>query len=794
MARFDFRDVPTLPQPLAPGRPSPGDSPGDELVAGTRLGRYVILQTLGSGGTGRVYAAYDSELDRSVALKLLPEAEPEARHRLLREARTAARLRHPNVVTVYDAGVLDGRPYLVMERVQGKPLGHWLQEDSPALGEILDVFRQAGEGLLAAHRGGLVHQDFKLGNVVVDDGGRAVVVDFGLARPTRIRSEAHPEASWPVGGTPPYASPEQMAGEPADARSDQYAFCVALTAALRGGPRPEGVPEPSPEAPAMPEHLRHAVERGLSRGPEERHPSLQPVLDALEPAWPRLPRWLRPRYVVAAVVVLGLALGSLAALRITRGTVSTLEARFDSTWNPQRIRQIRRAFAATDHSQADALFDSSRVRLDEYAESWSRELRAAVREGAAPSSPRILCLDALQVRFDALLELLTTLEHRTVESTPRILLDLEDPAACRRHPEGFLRPRVPASRPDLVVPVRDLRRRLAFVEAAELTQTYEQVLPLVRQSVEEAAATGWPPIFAEALFWQGRTERMLRRCDDARGTLHRAVRESFRADHLQMAAHSLALLTSCAQVRGDLAEARSWSRLTERVLADLPPHNEAASSHHFFLARLALTEGRTHEAIEHYEASLATDPASTPKEQGDVYNDVSTVLMQQDRYDEARTYLHRALDAYQAFYHGRSHMMVPPLANLATLERLQGNFEMALLFYQRAWEILRRSENADVRYPVYVLTGLGITQVELGRPEEALDPLEEAIRRCADCSDGAFRGRSRFALARALWALDRDRPGALELAREALRELERAGPSRREEAQEVRTWIETRIL
>ena len=229
------------------------------LTRGATVGRYVILKLVGRGGMGEVYAAYDPQLDRRVALKLLHHqaggdgSSRTARERLLREAKTIARLSHPNVVVVHDAGEIEGRVFIAMEFIEGHTLGAWLAAAPRGWREVRDVFLAAGEGLAAAHEAGFVHRDFKPQNVMVGRDGAVRVMDFGLASGAAALTEdgdaaVHREAAGvdvrgaPVAltrtgmllGTPLYMAPEQFKAHPAYARSDQFSFCVALHESLYG--------------------------------------------------------------------------------------------------------------------------------------------------------------------------------------------------------------------------------------------------------------------------------------------------------------------------------------------------------------------------------------------------------------------------------------------------------------------------------------------------------------------------------------------------------------------------------
>ncbi|MCA9706451.1 MAG: serine/threonine protein kinase, partial [Myxococcales bacterium] len=181
------------------------DDQPPRLVQGSAVGRYVVIAPVGTGAMGVVFAAYDPQLDRKVALKVLrPRAGDlgRARERLQREAQALAKLGHPNVVAVYDVGVHDEQLFVAMEFVEGQTLRAWM-ESAPAVStgsgslartsgetsagvrpwrEVLDVFMQAGRGLAAAHEAGLVHRDFKPDNVMLSDDGRVRVMDFGIVR------------------------------------------------------------------------------------------------------------------------------------------------------------------------------------------------------------------------------------------------------------------------------------------------------------------------------------------------------------------------------------------------------------------------------------------------------------------------------------------------------------------------------------------------------------------------------------------------------------------------------------
>jgi CubicO group peptidase (beta-lactamase class C family) len=309
--------------------------------AGADASRYELQRLLGTGGMGEVFLAKDRVLGRLVALKLLHEdgasAASEGLERVSREARALASLADPNVVTVYDRGVLDGRPFLAMEYVRGRTLRQWITADAPDLGRVVDVLIQSGRGLAAAHEIGVVHRDFKPDNVLVGEDGRARVTDFGLARassttetPEVTPTERPLDRTVTHGvfaGTPAYAAPERPAGAPADARSDQYAFCVTAYEAIHGVRPADGPADPVRANPGDPRVRRidAVLARGLSPDPAHRFASMRDVLQQLEACMRPPGRGRRP-LLFAVIAVATSAAVTVALARRAPGPVAAVPA------------------------------------------------------------------------------------------------------------------------------------------------------------------------------------------------------------------------------------------------------------------------------------------------------------------------------------------------------------------------------------------------------------------------------------------------------------------------------------
>ncbi len=351
---------------------------GFRPAAPTKVGRNTIIGEIGSGGMGTVYAAFDEKLDRKVAVKVL-RGEREWHPRVLREGQALAKVSHPNVVQVYEAGEHDGDLFLSMEFVDGPTLAEWLKDETRSWRDVLGAFVQAGRGLAAAHAAGIIHRDFKPQNVLVGTDGRVRVLDFGLARSSEtIRSvrTAPPDASGvllqpitrsgAVLGTRLYMSPEQHRGEEVDERADQFSFCVALYEALYKVRPFEGDTERAlmtsvldgklkapPSDSRVPAWVRRVVMKGLATRPGNRHPSMDAVLELLgrDPAL----------YVKRAAIGLGVvvALGALAMLWQRReDRFSTEQALL------QQEKEVEHAQRLAEQEQKERLTREARRRRD----------------------------------------------------------------------------------------------------------------------------------------------------------------------------------------------------------------------------------------------------------------------------------------------------------------------------------------------------------------------------------------------------------------------------------------------
>jgi serine/threonine-protein kinase len=301
------------------------------LPTGAQFAHYRIEALLGEGGMGQVYRAFDEKLHRRVALKVLTVSDAGSTERMVREARAAAALEHPNKVSVFELGEVDGTPYLAMELISGPTLRAAVGDRSVPWQDVVAWLLDAARALDAAHAVGLVHRDVKPDNVMLRDDGVVKVLDFGIAR----RAAVSPDASAPtaaagvasatggvIAGTAAYMAPEQVRGDALDGRCDQFAWAVMAFELLTGEhpwgrgreplamlsamltTRPRLLATLRPELPAK---LSQVVARALSSDREERYPSMRALVSDVAPLVGQSERARAPLGVVAASDDLGSA-------------------------------------------------------------------------------------------------------------------------------------------------------------------------------------------------------------------------------------------------------------------------------------------------------------------------------------------------------------------------------------------------------------------------------------------------------------------------------------------------------
>ncbi|MEO8704091.1 MAG: serine/threonine-protein kinase [Kofleriaceae bacterium] len=683
------------------------------FTRGDSIGRFLVLHLLGAGGMGAVFAAYDPQLDRQVAIKVVhpglsaSETTGAVRSRLLREAQAMAKLSHPSVITVYEVGAVGDDIYVAMELVDGGTLAAWLEEaraDERPWREIVAKVVQAGRGLAAAHRAELVHRDFKPDNVLVGSGGIVRVTDFGLVGSTTAPADAPLAPQRPpsspsidqgsitrtgaVMGTPAYMAPEQHRGERVDERADQFAFCVTLYEALTGE-RPfagatygelmantcGGHVRPFAKTSHVPAWIRAALLRGLSLDPDARFASMDELLAVLE----HDPR-RRTRQIAVTAGATTAMIGAFALTLAMRNTATAeaeppcraSRARLVQVWDDSVKATIRHAFAAASGSRGDASYQRVAAALDGYTDRWVAGHTDACTATVVrhEQSEHLLdlrnrCLDRRRTELAALSALFVAADREVVAKAPQASYALTAPERCG-DVDALDAALPPPERPEVAIEVNELRLRLAAATARQAAGKWRDGLALAEILVADARKVDYPPVLAEALFLAGTLRRDLK---DGRGA-------------------EVALLevtTVAAKAKDDLLLARTWPELIFVVgylqgkPADGLAFERPARS---MLERIGANEPRLTARLE---------------------NTVGLAHTKAGRTALARTHQERAL-ALQETALGRDHPDVGmSLNNLGLLAKDEGRFADAIALYDRAIAIRERALGPDHPFLATVL-------------------------------------------------------------------------------------------
>lgn len=522
------------------------------LPEGTMVGRFVVLERLGVGGMGVVYAAYDPKLKRRVALKLLLEARAEHAH-LLEEARALARLSHPSVTAVFEVGETGWGPWLVMELVEGVTFREWRKARKRPVDEVLEVLRQAAAGLGAAHRAGLIHRDFKPSNLLVADHGRAYVTDFGLAG---VATAA---------GTVPYMAPEQLDGHEATERSDQFAFAVTAWEALTGK-RPFVATTPRALADAIrqrvwtselprrvPGRVRRALVRALAHDPAERFSSMAELGEALMPR-----RRLRWAAAGVAGLLVAAALVALPAYerRAALARCDEPPPELNRTWNAERRARIER------------LHPDVAPRLESHATLLRNEFRQAcldVVSGTDDASVHHKRRDCLLVSVSAFSGVVTAYESTTTVLSPVRLAMIGAPSACRAG-DVLLRQALPADEA-LRQTVLELRGVAARLRHLHRLHQWDESLPEVVALDARAREVPFVPLQVETARLLAQWQFSMGARTAAKETALRAARLGLSSGDDELAVESLNMAATIASTQPGAALEADQTRLLALALS-----------------------------------------------------------------------------------------------------------------------------------------------------------------------------------------------------------------------------------
>ncbi|MEM6294019.1 MAG: protein kinase [Myxococcota bacterium] len=708
------------------------------------IGRYEIREELGRGGMGRVLEAWDPSLNRLVAIKVILSTalSSTSRERFTREAETLAALQHPNVIPVYDVGEIDDAPYFVMERIDGVTLDVWARQRRIA--EIIACLRDAGEGLAAVHRAGVLHRDFKPANVIVGADGRPRVGDFGLAgvdlvdtAPLDGPTDASLTKTGAVMGTLPYMAPELLDGGKATPASDQFAFCVsmfevvygrlpflgttprALSSAIRTGP----LPTPRTEH-VVPRRIRRVLERGLAADANDRFGSMRDLLRALRPNR-RLP-----------LVGLGAAAAATAAFVLATpahadcsAPARALEATYDATARAE----IQAAFTASDHPHAADSARSTLAGLDAYARTWVDGATATCR---ASNDGTIA---------DAALDLQTHCHRRTLQGFAAAVASLRNPTEhhIRRGPEfvaGLRTAHVCADTAALerllVLPTDaaqtaeedTLSPVLAEANARVLVDDFDGAWVQLEQHADAFERATYPPIAIRVLELRARVLLHRQDLDGAKALSLRAQQQAVehRLDH--QASSTATFLGKIAAEQGDVRDAQRWfdlalaraeaagsSRLEAQALATAAKLHEQRGD----LERAVDTARRAYASIEHDE----TYPPTSRAEVLLVYaGQLLTAGTEDDGREQLETARQILLDVY-----GDAHPVIAEIEeDLQIRASRRGDYEASLQHGAEALRITIANEGPNALRVVAGRVNYAIALLELGRFEDAARFLRQA--------------------------------------------------------------------
>ena len=723
---------------------------GGSLPRGAQIDRYTILDVLGRGGMGTVYRAYDPQLDRQVAIKLMRSDSGGSQSVLADEAISMARLVHPNVVSVFDAGRSSDAVFLAMELVEGRNLGEWARSEKPSRDAILKVFAQAAHGLAAAHRAGMIHRDFKPENVLIQDGGAAKVADFGLARfghsgdvsdgiaaelalgsrgqstrsahSTRSTRSSHRGIS----GTPAYMAPEQLDRKAADQRSDQFSFCVALYETLSRADADDGgrpfpgkslgeirasMDKPLATIPGLPRWLQQLLRRGLSVLPAARFSSMAEIAARLESKRSRGLTVMAGLGIATAVGVGVFALGSRAQVP---NPCDSGNEHVAAVWNDTRGQALAARYSKTPLAQSVApVLDA----LDRFGANWARDFRTVCEsrtskvESEDLVDKRMQCLGRRLSEVDAIVSLLETGDPVLLTDAAEAVASVRETSECVVS-DVFSAIEPPASA--TAANVANVEKELAKARALLSLGRFPEAETMTRRLWDQATAIGYPPLLAEvgvvhsdALLHVDR-DRLAQ--SSALTSLEAAT---IGRDDRNFAEALLALAASTGKM-GDSSEALRWAALAEAAIVRLGQPADLMIEHGRLVGVLATNRG------DYELASRSLGDALDRVVPGSLAT--ARLLSSLGNVERARGELEQALKLHLAALENNRSALGPGhpalarnLHNIAGVLRRQSKWEEALEHYRESLAI-KRSVYGD-NHSAVALTRNSIAVVHIERDE-----------------------------------------------------------------------------
>ena len=744
------------------------DVPG--LDRGSVVGRYVVLDVLGQGGMGVVYAAFDPELDRKVAIKLLQAGADgssgtgaSSQTYLVREAQAMARLSHPNVVAIHDVGVVGDRVFIAMELVAGTTLREWMKAERRSWQEVLDVMSAAGAGLAAAHAVGLVHRDFKPENVIVGADGRVRVMDFGLARlrpanepitPASRESDLSIEARSPLSeslteagtvmGTPAYMAPEVHDGLGANAASDQFAFGVTLyellyrmrpydKADLRATRSRPPVPRTPPES-TVPARVHRVVMRAIQPDPAARFPAMTDLLAELA-----IDPFARRRRIAigagAGLLVAAAGAGALvlshhaSTAELCKGT----ERALIGVWDPPIKQHVHGAFTATKKPYAEQAFTGLERALDHYAAEWTTATlgnceapRIRGEQTEKVQAIRQLCLDQRLEGIRSLGQVLQDPTDALVEKADKAVWELEPIAGCASA-AAIVEPAV-ASR-DQPEYTR-LLLKVAGAHGQAIGGQYLPALTAFAQAAEAGTKIHADDVVAIAQLARGVVLLGIGNTDEGYAAEDQAVWSAMRAKRDDLAANAALTIAGARAEGASLDVADVWLKLANASAARAGGYFPVLDERRLEITGVvAAQRGDFVEAVAVHEKALEAakglwgpnNPALWGAE-----NQLATTLGRAGGWVKALPHLEHALALRESSV-GPDHPDVALLlSNLAAAYENAGQTDKAFAAVRRALAIREKTYGSNSPFLVATLNNLADFEQRHGQLGPALTDIERA--------------------------------------------------------------------
>lgn len=657
-------------------------------------GRFIVLERLGAGGMGTVYAAYDPELDRRVAIKFIAARNSSARSAALAEARSIASLSHTNVLPVFDVGECGDAVYFATLLVEGGTMRTWLLAEGRRWREVVNVAIKAGRGLAAAHASGIVHHDFKPDNVLVSPGG-VWVADFGLARSDATTSsgsaseeEPRDSATRHQGGTWGYVAPERLDGDLADERADQFAWSVTLYEALTGV-RPfratqrqdlraeiECGPDFTGAGRKVPRYLRRVLVRGLAPRPTDRYPSMDALLRAARPR--------RRRFSFVFGFAAGATVAAAGLMGAKADATPACEPDRAPLWSSSVASELGEAHARAGVAEKWPTIERG---LAQYADRWTEAYAHTCRVSGRQANASLRCLEKRRMDYDALIGVLLTLDNDEIASGGEAVAGLLPLETCSDPDVLASQPPDPED-PQQAAQVEAVRELLARAEALLATGQLAEANKVSDDAMRRATEANHARTTCDAIWTQG---RILERMGDWKGAYRIQTELAWKAMEAKYDYGVMRGSNQAAQIAASrlhlYEEAGQWARLGAAY---------AARSEDFVAqATIRMTEG--------------------------------DIALQAGDYDEALTVLEDAL-RLKRIAHGDEHFQVTGvLSLLALVHRRTGRNDESVRLYREVFERVSTEFGADSWQAGATLTNL-------------TEPLG-ALEGCAAAAEVAAQGR-----------------------------------------------------